>query len=115
MGVKVKEVRRQIAESHLRPLILTDGKQKYWDEVHVFIANPALMEEARFVELCEDSDTTVELRRMVDEGHFLEAAGAILDGLKYQVLWDWLAQHNTRGVSIIPVEGASEDEMLAGR
>jgi hypothetical protein len=52
---------------------------------------------------------------MADEGHFAEGIGAILDPLKYQVLWDWLAQHNTPGITVVPVEAASPEEMLASR
>jgi hypothetical protein len=116
-AVKIKpKDRRMILDEDLRPLILSDDKEYYWDGQTVIYSNIKSLRGATIWIIYNNK----EMQIMAKEGLFWEAIGAWIDECKYSRLFSIVTGSpgiSNRKVSIPYTEesGKAEDWMMGGR
>lgn len=84
--------RRQILQSKWKPLIMSDGKNKYWDGTSAIRKGAATWRE----NICWMAWANKEFRIIAKEGLFPEARGAIMDQTSFWELRDMMSGYRCR-------------------
>ena len=103
-------LRRKILESGWQPLIMSDGKDRYWDgwtairkDAATWRGNNAFMAWGN-----------KELRIMAKEGLFPEARGAIIDSFLFWELLDMMSGYRCRRFALAVVVATGESRTSEG-